>query len=293
LLNYKDLAIVRKILSDSYYYDLEKYNYENLRTVDFNLKLHFKFYRLEQFWLKKIKSLKKWEFKKLLDIILTSIIKYFYNISYKKAQRIKKVFIEDNNFSCHNFFLKNFNKSKLIIIERDMGGITSSLISRKKTKNIYHTHNFDKINSFSYLINKKLFCFKNEENKNISKKLIKLYKKRIYICNFQKLIMNTEHEMKKISKFLKIKFDKTLLTPTHSGKKIQTTTKKEFVGEEIYKKEEILNNNQIKILKIIDKKWNLNDLNPVTVYTFFFLFIKYNFLQILKKIFFFFKAQHQ
>ena len=253
-LSYKDLSIIRKILSDSYYYDLERYHLNNHSTVDWKFHVKLNFYQFETYWTKKVSELKNWNAIKIIEIIHTSLIKNFYNITYYKSNKSLKVFMEDNNFESHFFYLKNFKDSKLILISRDFGDVIASMINRKKKSNIYHTDKFDEINNFNYLIHKKFLSFKNENNKIIAKTLKKKFPGRVYICDFDKLIFNTEDEMRKICKFLKIKFNKILLKNTHFGKLTKRNDKKQILGKKIFEKKKHLSNAQIKLLNIIENK---------------------------------------
>ena len=88
-LSYKDLSIIRKILSESYYYDLEKYYLGKHLTVDWSFKVNLDFYKFELFWTKKINDLKKWNVINIIRIIHTSLIKSYYNIDYSKSLLIK------------------------------------------------------------------------------------------------------------------------------------------------------------------------------------------------------------
>ena len=76
----------------------------------------------------------------------------------------------------------------------------------------------------------------------------------MYICDFDKLIFNTEDEMRKICKFLKIKFNKILLKNTHFGKLTKRNDKKQILGKKIFEKKKHLSNAQIKLLNIIENK---------------------------------------
>ena len=283
-LSYKDLSIIRKILSESYYYDLEKYYLGKHLTVDWSFKVNLDFYKFELFWTKKINDLKKWNVINIIRIIHTSLIKSYYNIDYSKANKVMKVFMEDNNFKSHFFYLKNFKDSKLILINRDFGDVTASMINRTKNNRIIHTYNFDKINNYNYLINKKLLCFKNEENKKISKILKSRFPNRVYICEFDNLIFNTEKEMKSISNFLKIKYKKILMQNTHFSKITHRSDKKKNIGKKIFYKEKYLTTSQIKTLNIIEGKYNAENLKFIPIISFLLLRTKYLLYKIITKV---------
>ena len=280
--SYKDLSVIRKIISSSYYYDLERYHFKNHLTVDWSFKVNLNFYEFEKFWAQKVNRLHKWKSKEILEIIHTSLIKYYYNISYIEAKNSIKVFMEDNNFSSHKFYLENFKNSKLILIDRDFGDVIASMINRKKDKKIYHTNNFDKINNYNYLVNKKLLCFKNEENKKIAKNLKSKFPDRVYICKFKNLIFNTEAEMKELSVFLGIKYHKILLKSTHFGKLTIRKDTKKVIGKQIFSKERALSTSQIKTLNIIEGRSKSTDFNILAIFMVLILKTKYYFY---KKIF--------
>jgi hypothetical protein len=274
-LSYKDLSFIRKILSESYYYDLEKYNSGKHLTVDWGFKVNLDFYKFELFWTKQINDLKRWEFTDIIRIIHTSLIKCYYNIDYSKAKKVIKVFMEDNNFESHFFYLNNFKNSKLILLNRDFGDVIASMINRRKNSKIIHTDNFNKINNYDYLINQKLLCFKNEENKKISNYLKSKFPKRVYICNFENLIFNTENEMKKICNFLKIEYTKILIKNTHFGKVTKRSDKKKNLGKKIFYKEKYLTTSQIKTLNIIEDNYSYENLGIIPIFSSLVLKCKY------------------
>ena len=183
--------------------------------------------------------------------------------------------MEDNNFKSHFFYLKNFKDSKLILIQRDFGDVVASMINRNKNNRIVHTDHFDTMNTYNYLINKKLLCFKNEENKKISKLLKVRFPNRVYICNFDNLILNTENEMRKISKFLKITYNKSLLQSTHFGKLTIRTDKKKIIGKKIFTKEKYLNGTQIKTLNLVEGKYGVENLKIIPIISFILLKTRY------------------
>jgi hypothetical protein len=281
LLKYKNLHIIRKFLFDSYYYDLENNYYKDYFQSDFIIKTRFDFYNFEKLWTSKIQKLKKWDSKKIIEIIHSCIIKTYYKTQYFKAIKSKKVFMEDNNFTSHEFYLKKFPDLKLIITERDISGIITSLIKRKVDKKIYHSDQFEIENNFNYMIYKKFFLFKDIENRKMTAKLIKKYPNRVYICNFDRLVLKTDDEMKKVAKFLNIKFNKILTISTSFGKQIKTRERKLYTGKIIHSEEKTLSINERKLLNFPKK---IDIFNLITFLKFLYLLINYKTYQMLRFI---------
>jgi len=274
--SYKDIRLIRKILADSYYYNLEQETVKGYFEHDINRnKLLFNFYEFEKYWVDKLANIDEWNNEKILNIIYSSIIKFYYNCTELPLNQ-KKVIVEDNNFNCHRFFLKELKDSKIITIKRSAPDILASLLSRKVITNNYLTYEYQKYN-FNYLVRMNHFPIRIKNNNKNTKELKKEFPERIYECEFKNLIYKTEDEMKKISNFLNINYEEILSRPTHFGKNIKFND-----DEPILNKEKYLANNTF-------SKYEINLINQFDKYNFFSLsFIDYIFIKIfyITKLFF-------
>ncbi len=260
---YKDLRIIRKILSDSYYYDLQRLKFNN-----------FNFFIFEKDLFNSISNLKKWKPNLLIVLIYKKIIFHLFKI--KKSKKI--VFLENNEVNSYEFFLNNFKNSKIIYVERDIEGIIASLIKRKKKKDDFFTDSYSKFN-FKYLVNKLKVPSQVLQNNSQIKFLKKKYPKKIYVCNFNDLILNNKKEMKKICNHINIPFNKKVLTPN----KFNSNINQSEVGLKkiIHDPKKILNENEIIFLKNFHK-FSFNS----QIFKFVFYQIKYKLIKIFKKLFY-------
>ena len=276
-LKYKDLRLLRKYLSDSHYYSLEQENFNGYKDSDLaKNKVNFNFTEFEKFWTQNLMQIQSWTNQSILEIIHNSIIKYFYNLKEYPANH-KKVFLEDNSFYAHSFFLEEFDESKLIIIENSTKDILASLVNRKVNLNDYRTNLYEKYN-FHNLVRKFYFPLKLNKNFEITKNLKNKYPERIYVCDFKNLIFNTKNEMTKIAKFLKINFNETLITPTHFGKKLEFKDNNKILGKEKYTAQNSFSKYEIKLLSQFEKKFPNYNFLSLSFFDFltikFFYFIK-------------------
>ncbi len=80
LFHYKDIRLIREYLIDSYYYNLEYENRNGYLDSDLQKeKINFNFHDFENYWSDKLQKEKNWNNEKILNIIYSSIIKYYYN----------------------------------------------------------------------------------------------------------------------------------------------------------------------------------------------------------------------
>jgi len=250
--SYKDIRLIRKILADSYYYNLEQETVKGYFDHDINRdKLLFNFYEFEKYWVSKLINIDQWNNEKILNIIYSSIIKFYYNCTELPLNQ-KKVIVEDNNFNCHRFFLEELKDSKIITVKRSAPDILASLLSRKVITNNYLTHEYQKYN-FNYLVRKHHFPIRIENNNKISKELKKEFPGRLYECEFKNLIYKTEDEMKKISNFLKINYEEILSRPTHFGENIKFNNDEPILNKEKYIANNTFSKYEINLIKQFDK----------------------------------------
>ena len=108
--SYKDIRLIREFLATSYYYNLELESSEGYLDHDINRKtLLFDFYEFEKYWINKLRNIDQWDNEKIIDTIYSSVIKFYYKTENFPLYD-KKVTVEDNNFACHEFFLKEMKK---------------------------------------------------------------------------------------------------------------------------------------------------------------------------------------
>ena len=250
--SYKDVRLIRKILADSYYYNLEQETVKGYFDHDINRnKLLFNFYEFEKYWVDKLINIDHWNNEKILNTIYSSIIKFYYNCTELSLDQ-KKVIVEDNNFNCHRFFLQELKVSKIITVKRSAQDILASLLSRKVIPNNYLTYEYQKYN-FNYLVRKQHFPIRIKNNNKITEALKKEFPERIYECDFKNLIYKTEDEMKKISNFLNISYEEILSKPTHFGENIKFNDDEAILNKEKYVANKTFSNYEINLIKQFDK----------------------------------------
>jgi hypothetical protein len=250
--SYKDVRLIRKILADSYYYNLEQETVKGYFEHDINRsKLSFNFYEFEKYWVNKLINIDQWNNEKILNIIYSSIIKFYYNCRELPLDQ-KKVIVEDNNFNCHRFFLQELKDTKIITVKRSAPDILASLLSRKVIPNNYLTYEYQKYN-FNYLVRKHHFPIRIKNNNKITKELKKEFSERIYECDFKNLIYNTEEEMKKISNFLNINYEEILSRPTHFGENVKFNDDQPILNKEKYLANNTFSKYEINLIKQFDK----------------------------------------
>ncbi len=269
--SYKDIRLIREILATSYYYNLELESSEGYLDHDINRsKLSFDFYEFEKYWINKLRSLDKWNNEEILNVIYSSIIKFYYKTSGFPFDQ-KKVIVEDNNFNCHKFFLQEIKKSKLIVAKRAPSDNLVSLLNRDIILNNYKTEGYKKYN-FNYLVRSQHFPIRINNNYKLTEKLKKEFPGRIYECDFKNLIYSTKDEMKKISKFLDISYEDILSKPTHFGEDIKFKNGDGILNKEKYIAKNTFSDYQIKLIDQFDKKFS--DYNFFTLPFLDFVLIK-------------------
>lgn len=280
---YKDVRLIREYLIDSYYYNLEYENHNGFPDSDFKKKkINFNFYKFEEFWIKELCKKKKWNNKIILEIIYSSIIKFFYDTK-KLPLNEKKVFIEDNAFYSHKFYLETFPDAKLIITERTTSDLIASLVNRKVNTKDYYTDGYKNYN-FNYLVRKKNYPLTINENYKITRKLKEKFSDRVYICNFEQLIFNTKYEMLKISEFLDIKFNRILEKPTHFGSSLFFKDGDRVLKVIKYSSGKIFSNYQNNLLLFFEKKFLLYKIFSFTFFDYIYCLLVYFLRKIYHKI---------
>ena len=272
--SYKDIRLIREFLASSYYYNLELESSEGYLDHDINRsKLIFDFHEFEKYWTNKLRSVDHWNNEKILNIIYSSIIKFYYKSSEFPIEQ-KKVIVEDNNFNCHKFFLEEIKHSKLIVIKRSAADNLVSLLNRETISNNYKTEGYKKYN-FNYLVRNQHFPIRINNNYKITENLKKEFPGRVYECDFKDLIYKTEDEMKRISKFLGISYEDTLLQPTHFGKNIKFKNGEEILNKEKYTAKNTFSKYQIELVKQFEKKFPKYNFLSLSFFDFIFIKIFY------------------
>lgn len=285
----KDIRLIREYLIDSYYYNLEHEAKVGYLSSDLKKKkINFDFYEFEKYWTGKLRNIDKWNNEKIINTIYSSVIKFYYKTKDFPLND-KKVFVEDNNFSCHKFFLDEIKESKLIVTKRSISDNLVSLLNRDIILNDYKTEGYRKY-SFNYLVRAQHFPIRINNNYKITEKLKKEFPGRIYECDFKNLIYHTEDEMKKISNFLDIPYENILSKPTHFGESINFKNGDGILNKEKYTAENSLAKYQIKLINQFDKKFPKYNFLSLSFFDFIFIKIFYfiklfirNFIKFFKK----------
>tara|TARA_Y100000590_G_C15678356_1_gene998845 strand:- start:881 stop:1891 length:1011 start_codon:yes stop_codon:yes gene_type:complete len=282
-LKYKDLRVIREYLVNSHYYSLEQESYKGYVDSDITKdKIKFNFSEFENFWTEKLLKCDVWTNTEIINLIHNSIIKFFYNLDNYPSDE-KKVFMEDNNFNSHKFFLEEVPNSKLIVVKNSASDILASLVNRKTIKDDYRTDLYNSYN-FNNLVRKYFFPIKISENIKITNKLKKDFPNRVYECDFKELIYNTKDEMLKISKFLKIQAEEILFIPSHFGQSIRFKDSDPMLNKEKFTGENTFSKYQNSLIKQFEKKFPTYNYFSITIFDFILVKILYHLKSFLKKI---------
>ena len=282
-LKYKDLRVVREYLVNSHYYSLEQESYKGYIDSDITKdKINFNFSDFENFWTKKLLKCDTWTNTEVINVIHNSIIKFFYNLDSYPSEE-KKVFMEDNNFNSHKFFLEQVQNSKLIVVKNAASDILASLVNRKTLKDDYRTDLYNSYN-FNNLVRKYYFPIKISENLKITKQIKKDFPERVYECDFKELIYNTKDEMLRISKFLKIREEEMLFIPSHFGKKIKFKDNDTILDKEKFTAENTFTKYQNSLIEQFEKKFPSYNYFSITIFDFILIKMIYYLKYFLKKI---------
>jgi len=282
---YKDIRLIRELLIESYYYNLEHESINGYLDSDLKKeKKNFNFYEFENFWVSQLVKKKNWNYKSVLEVIYSSIIQFFYDLPETPYQK-KKVFVEDNSFESHEFFLNTFEDSKLIIVKKDIPNTIASLVNREVNERDYKSEGYKKFD-FDHLVRKLNFPLKIRNNYEISDKLIEKFSQRVLLTKFENLIFHTEEEMIKISNFLNIDFENILLEPTHFGEKILFNDSHLVIKKQKHEAKEIFSNYENNLLNHFTNKKLYKNYFSLTFLEYIFIMFKYYikvFFRIIKK----------
>jgi hypothetical protein len=174
------------------------------------------------------------------ELIFKVILKNFIKLS--KRQKFKYVVFKETSLG---LFIEEMSKwlkdIKFIQIVRDPRDNFSSMKSgyKKYYQKIGESYKI----LLSSMINRAFLDF---ETIDYNQKV--LGKKSFYYLKFENLVLNPKIELKKICKFLMVKFDNTLLFPTVFGKNVKGNN---FEGKKLYK---ISSANVNRWKKRLDKK---------------------------------------
>tara|TARA_B100000900_G_scaffold416215_1_gene450160 strand:- start:41709 stop:42719 length:1011 start_codon:yes stop_codon:yes gene_type:complete len=282
-LYFKDLRVIREYLVNSHYYSLEQESLKGYLDSDITKdKVKFNFSEFEKFWTERLVKCDVWTNSEVIKIIHNSIIKFFYNLNNYPSDE-KKVFIEDNNFNSHEFFLEEITNSKIIVVKNSASDILASLVNRKTINDDYRTDLYNSYN-FNNLVRKYFFPIKIAENNKITKKLKEKFPNRIFECDFKELIYNTKIEMAKISKFLEIKEEEILFSPTHFGQKIKFKDKDTILNKEKFTGKNTFSTYQNSLIEEFDKPFKKKNYFSLFFYDFLFIKISYHLKSFIKQI---------
>lgn len=285
--DYKDLRLIREFLIDSYYYNLEHETKNGYLDSDLKKeKINFDFYDFEKYWTEKLQQEKEWDNEKILNIIYSSIIKYYYNCEDIPIKE-KKVIMEDNSFYCHEFFLNTFKDSKIIIVEKNMPDIIASLVKREESKLDYKSEGYKNFN-FNFLVRKQHFPIQIKNSYIKAVELKNNFKERVYICNFKNLILNTTEEMKIISNFIGIDYEKILSEPTHFAKQITFKDNHNVINKEKNSAINTFSKYQISLLNQFEKNFPRYNFLSLSIFDFISIKFFYSIKLFLKNIIKFF-----
>lgn len=171
--------------------------------IDSNYKIFKKnFYKNNNFQNKKIHS------------IIEKIINFFFINALKGRE--KKIFLNHLSMSCFSNMNNYFNSLPNILILHPIRDPFTWLQSVKSHFKLSKKLNEDELRYFlSYWHYSNLLAFFGEEK----------FKKKYFVLTYFDLVSNTEKILKKISRLIKIPFNKSMLTPTLNGKRWLSNSK--------------------------------------------------------------------
>lgn len=234
-LNYKDELYpisekdIENILFDSNVEHLEKYSinktYPNFTSalekdyLDFNFDFN-NFINMFKDDLKNEKNPLTFE-----DLIKKTYYYFFLNWKDKEFVNSKNSFSKKyvvsklpNYIQSVEFALKEISNSKIIYVDRDTMGIMKSRVLHFIKERKLDIKDFDK---HFFAFSKGDFFKKIEFQKRTIHLMKKRFPNRIFLTSLKAIVDDTENEMKKISKFLNIKFDPILTKITYLSKEIK------------------------------------------------------------------------
>lgn len=161
-----------------------------------------------------MKKKKKFLFEEIIDIYFSA---YFKNWKNKKKNNYKNIiFKSPNELKDIESSLVELKKSKCIYIKRDILGLIKSKAShlqirdKKYKKKININHYFKRI-LFSKYIENIVKTYAKIDNLKLK------FKSKLYITSLEKIICETNKEMKKIITFLNLQNKKDYFLPSYNG----------------------------------------------------------------------------
>ena len=177
------------------------------------LKFNYSLYHQNIFFNKKLKQNKNNVERDILDIYFSSFFSSWFN--YRDNNSKKKFITGFWPMLCHkksnlDLYFKIYPDGKVISIFRDP---VSWYVSAKNHKS-----------TSQWFVNiQEAALLWNHTNKQILE-AHRNYKEKVLIIKFEELVKFTEKNMKKISKFLKIRFQKSMLQPTFNGESVESNS---------------------------------------------------------------------
>ena len=177
------------------------------------LKFNYSLYHQNIFFNKKLKQNKNNIERDILDIYFSSFFSSWFN--YRDNNSKKKFITGFWPMLCHkksnlDLYFRIYPDGKIISIFRDPVSWYISAKNHKSTSQWFV--NIEEAASLWNQTNKQIL----EAHRN--------YKEKVLIIKFEELIKHTEKNMKKISKFLKISFQKSMLKPTFNGEPVESNS---------------------------------------------------------------------
>jgi len=189
----------------------------------------------------KIKN-KTFFFEEIIDIYFSA---YFKNWKNKKKKYYKNiVFKSPNELRDIESSLAELKKSKCIYVKRDILGLIKSRASdlqirdKKYGKKININHYFKRI-LFSKYIDNIIKTYAKIDNLKLQ------FKSKLYITSLEKIIFETNHEMKKIITFLNLQNKKDYFFPSYNGYRSNKSHIRKINDDKI-----LISNNLINLYKL-------------------------------------------
>jgi len=246
----KHTTHLRKILAPSEYYKFEKMYIDGYLGIGYSsndidqFKYKIDFYKFDKLFFTNLQKLKKWD----LEIIIETLYKSYYEVYSNQNLKYPKYYAtmsHPGKYKEYNNIPEIFPNMKSIIVKRGLKNIIASRINRKE-----RPKDLNEYQAFSTPFN--VILQRNEieqilEYFDTNEKLAKLFPNQFMIIEFEDLVKNTEESMKKVAKFLNIRYENILSIPTRDGIILEKDGIS-FIGKENDDYRKLLTDNEIKVI---------------------------------------------
>ncbi|MUL16615.1 sulfotransferase [Aliivibrio fischeri] len=264
----KHTSSLRKFLSHSEYYKLEKMMYDKYLPIHFsashtlNIKYKLDFYSFDNALFDNLEKLNEWS-PESIAFNLYSTLDYKWNDTLDSNRKYYASMGKADSYVYYHKIPKVFPNMKSIVVRRTVENIIATRTNRKERATDLNSlgvfrADFTKLVK-SGEIEKICDYFKVIEN------LESQYPDKFLLIEFHDLIKNTEKEMYKVSKFLNVKFEDILVLPTRDGVILEDNDVS-FIGEENDKAVDLFSKSELDKIKLHMKLYSLHGM-PCNIFS--------------------------